>query len=212
MQSLLILGATGAVGQQLLAQALAHSDVACVVAPTRRALPAHAKLKNPIVDFEALPADAPWWQADAALCALGTTRKQAGSDAAFYRVDHDYVLAAARHAHAAGTPAFVLNSSLGADAGARGLYLRTKGEAERDVMALGFASLAIVRPSLLDAGPRAQLRTGEEFGLWLDRHLGCLVPQKWRAIRVDKVADSMLATALAATPGVRVIESGEMAG
>jgi hypothetical protein len=38
MNRLLILGATGLVGQQLLAQALADPSVAQVLAPTRRAL------------------------------------------------------------------------------------------------------------------------------------------------------------------------------
>ncbi|MCP9758502.1 NAD-dependent dehydratase [Aquitalea sp. S1-19] len=211
VQTVLILGASGAVGQQMLAQALAHPGIVRVVAPTRRALPPHPHLDNPLVDFAALPDSAPWWQADAALCALGTTRKQAGSAAAFYRVDHDYVLAAARLAYAAGTPAFVLNSSLGADEKSYGLYLKTKGETERDVRALGFASLTIVRPSLLDAGPRPQQRRAEEIGLWLNRHLACFVPKKWRAIPVDKVAAAMLAAALAAKPGVRVVESAEMA-
>ena len=212
MQTVLILGASGAVGQQLLAQALIHPGVAHVVAPTRRPLPAHPLLHNPIVDFAALPESATWWRADAVLCALGTTRKQAGSAAAFYRVDHDYVLAAARLAHAAGTPTFVLNSSLGADEKSYGWYLKTKGETERDLSALGFASLTWVRPSLLDAGTRADFRLGEEVGLWLNRYLGGLLPRAWRAVAVADVAKAMLDAALAPVPGIRVISSSEIAG
>lgn len=115
MKALVILGATGKVGQQILAQALAHPQVGQVVAPTRRPLPPNAKLLNPIVDYRTLPA-APWWRADACLCALGTSLRQAGSRPAFLEVDHDHVLAAARLTHQAGTPVFVLNSSLGASA------------------------------------------------------------------------------------------------
>ena len=55
MKRLLLLGATGLVGQQVLAQALADTGVAQVVAPTRRTLTPHPKLLNPIVDFKALP-------------------------------------------------------------------------------------------------------------------------------------------------------------
>ena len=131
--------APGLVGQQALALALADARVTRVVAPTRRPLPAHERLLNPQVDFEQLPAEAPWWRADAVLCALGTTRRQAGSAEAFRRVDHDYVLAACRLAREAGTPTCVYVSSLGADAAGGGLYLRVKGETERDLAALGFA-------------------------------------------------------------------------
>ena len=59
---LLILGATGLVGQQLLQQALQDPTVSRVTAPTRKPLPPHAKLDNPIVDFAALPEKAAWWQ------------------------------------------------------------------------------------------------------------------------------------------------------
>ncbi len=96
MKTVLILGATGQIGQALLELALQHPEISRVVAPTRRPLPPHANLDNPLVDFEALPEDAAWWKADLTLCALGTTLRQAKSKAGFYRVDHDYILAAAK--------------------------------------------------------------------------------------------------------------------
>jgi len=139
MKTILILGATGQVGHALLHLALQHPEISRVVAPTRRPLPPHAKLHNPLVDYDALPEDAAWWKADVALCALGTTLRQAKSKAGFYRVDHDYVLAAAGLAQRAGTPAFALVSSLGADASSRLFYLRTKGETEQALTTLGFA-------------------------------------------------------------------------
>jgi hypothetical protein len=51
-----------------------------------------------VADFDDLP---PLPQAQVAVCALGTTRAKAGSDAAFRAVDHDAVLAFARAAKAA---------------------------------------------------------------------------------------------------------------
>ncbi len=75
---LLLVGASGAVGREVLAAALADPRIRQVVAPTRRPLPAHPRLLNPVVDFAALPADAPWWQVDAVICTLGTTIKTAG--------------------------------------------------------------------------------------------------------------------------------------
>lgn len=209
MHRLLILGATGLVGQQVLAQALADPSVAQVVAPTRRALPPHPKLLNPIVDFKALP-QADWWAADAVVCCLGTTLKQAGSPAAFREVDHGHVLAAARLARAAGTPTFALNSSLGASAASSNLYLRTKGETEDDLAALGFASLTLVRPSLLDGGPRPDSRPGEALGLWFARLARPLIPARYRAVRTEAVARALLQAARLAEPGRSCVENAEI--
>jgi uncharacterized protein YbjT (DUF2867 family) len=209
MKRLLILGASGLVGQHVLAQALADLSVAQVVAPTRRALAPHPKLLNPIVDFKAL-LQADWWAADAVVCCLGTTLKLAGSPAAFREVDHDYVLAAARLARAAGTPTFALNSSLGASAGSGNLYLRTKGETEDDLLALGYASLTLVRPSLLDGGPRPHARPGEAVAVWLFRLARPLIPARYRAVRTEAVARALLAAVQQAQPGLSCVENAEI--
>ncbi len=210
MSTLLILGASGQVGQQCLQQALQDTRVKHVTAPTRRPLPAHKKLINPIVDYDNLDPNAAWWHADAVLCALGTTMKIAGSRQAFYRVDHDYVLLAARYAQKAGARCFVLNSSTGAKLTAGSYYLRVKAEVERDVVALGFASVSLVRPSLLEAENRPDQRRGEEIGLLLGKLLSPLLPKRLRVIHVAKVAQHMLEAGLAMRAGVQIIESNQM--
>ena len=183
-KTLLIFGATGMVGQQLLTQALTADCVSRVVAPTRRPLASHEKLENPIIDFEALPDAAPWWKADAMLCALGTTIKLAGSQQAFRHVDHELVLQTAKMAKSAGTPCFVLNSSMGADPGSGNFYLKVKGELEADVSALGFESLSLVRPSLLDAGDRPDKRPGEQLGLWFGKRLSAFIPKRYQPVSI----------------------------
>ncbi len=210
MSTILILGASGQVGQQCLQMALQDARVKHVTAPTRRPLPAHKKLINPIVDYASLDPNAAWWRADAVLCALGTTMKIAGSREAFYQVDHDYVLQAARYAQKAGARCFVLNSSTGAKLNAGSYYLRVKAEIERDVAALGFASVGLVRPSLLIAENRPDKRRGEEIGLLLGTLLSPLLPKRLRAISVAKVAKHMLDAGLAMKAGVQIIESNEM--
>jgi uncharacterized protein YbjT (DUF2867 family) len=208
---LMLVGASGLVGQQVLRQALANPAVSRLIAPTRTPLAAAARLENPVIDFEHLPLDAPWWNVDAVICTLGTTMAQAGSQAAFRRVDHDFPFAVARLARAAGATAFVLNSALGAAADSRVFYNRIKGEVEAAITALGYPSLTLVRPSLLDGGPRRDNRRGERAGLWFARIFRLLIPARYRAVTTEAVARTLLAAALAQVPGVHVIESERIA-
>ncbi|MGN0859450.1 MAG: NAD(P)H-binding protein [Stenotrophomonas sp.] len=210
-QRVLLLGATGLVGGHVLQQLLAEPRVAQVSAPTRRALAlTHARLHNPVVDFAALPADAAWWAADAVICCLGSTRKQAGSLAAFIRVDRDHVLAAAALARAAGTPCFVLNSAVGADPSSRFAYNRTKGEVEAGLRAQGWPALVLVRPGLI-GGERAQRRPAEHAAGVLLEALGPLLPRAWRINPAGNIAAAMVEAALTAAPGESVIGAAELA-
>ena len=206
MTRLLLVGATGLVGQSVLQQALADPRVTHVVAPTRRALPADPKLTNPVVNFEALPEEASWWSVDAVICALGTTIKVAGSQAAFYRVDHDLPLQVARLALRSGARSFALNSALGASADSRVFYSRTKGEIERDLRSLGYASLTLVRPGLI-GGDRAQSRPAERLAIAVTRGLEPVLPRRWRVVPAPRIAAHLLAAALDGRPGVHVLES-----
>lgn len=208
---ILLAGATGLVGGHALAQLLAVPDCSAVVAPTRRALDlVHPKLLNPVVDFDQLPAQAPWWQVDAAICALGTTMKQAGSRAAFRRVDHDYPLAIAQLLRQHGATAFALNSALGADPGSRVFYNRVKGELERELQALGFASLTLVRPGLI-GGERAQPRVAERLAGTLLHALGPLLPRRYRINPAARVAAALVDNALRPRAGCHVVGSEQMA-
>jgi uncharacterized protein YbjT (DUF2867 family) len=206
MKRLMLVGATGLVGQSVLRQALAHPRVEQVIAPTRRLLPPHAKLLNPVVDFDALPIGAGWWAVDAVICTLGTTIKKAGSQAAFRRVDHDHPLQVAQIALKNGAKAYALNSALGADATSRVFYSRTKGELERDLQTLGYSSLTFVRPGLI-GGEREEARFGEQIGVKVSQWLRPLLPARYRVVPAERIAHHLLQAALAAEPGVRVVMS-----
>lgn len=210
MSTILIAGATGLVGRIALAKALDHPRVPRVVAPTRRALPAHPGLINPIVDYEALPADADWWRVDAVICALGTTRAKAGSAEAFYRVDHDYPLTVARHARAHGARAFALVSAIAADAGSRLLYNRTKGEVEASIGALDYPSYTIVRPGLI-GGKRDEFRPMERVSDVILTVLGPVLPRQWRISPAANIAAALIEAALEARPGRHVVSAAALA-
>lgn len=205
---LLLLGASGAVGGQVLQLALADPSIARVVAPTRKALPPHARLDNPLLDFTAIAGDACWLKADALICALGTTIKQAGSQAAFAAVDRDLPVRIAALARAAGATRCALVSSLGASADGN-FYLRTKFEAEDGIRALHYPMYAIVRPSLIDAR-RAEPRTGERLGLLVARLLGPLIPRRYRPVSAERIAQALLASVLDNGPGEYIIESEQL--
>jgi len=206
---LLLVGATGMVGSHLLAQALNDPRVGAVTAPARRALPTHPKLSSPRVDFDCLPDAEDWWQADAAICTLGTTLRTAGSKAAFRRVDHDYPLAVARLTHAAGTPAYVLNSAIGADAASRFFYNRTKGELEQALTRVGFESLTFVRPGVI-GGHREEFRWGERAMVMALGLFNPLLPRGWRINPAPVIARELLEAALRPSAGVRVVRSDRM--
>ena len=209
--NILLVGATGLVGQLVLQQLLQDARVTRVVAPSRRALGlAHPKLHNPVVDFDALPEDAPWWRADAVICALGTTMAAAGSRKAFRRVDLEYPLAVARLAHQHGTPAYALNSAMGADADSRVFYNRVKGELENALAEVGFASLALVRPGLID-GERSERRRGEAIALAASRLLRSVLPLQWRPSRAPRIAGALVHAALAPQPGINVVDAAQLA-
>ena len=207
---LLLVGASGLVGRQVLEQALADPRVAAVVAPSRRALPDHPKLSSPHADYEQLDPDAPWWRADAVICTLGTTMATAGSQDAFRRVDHDYPLAVARLAHDHGIPVYVLNSATGADARSRFFYNRVKGALEDDLRQVGFQSLTLVRPGLI-GGQREEFRLGERVMVATLGVAGPLLPRRWRLNPAAIIAQALLQAALEPKPGVNIVSSAQMA-
>lgn len=206
MTTVMLVGATGLVGGAVLRQAQGDARLDRIVAPTRRELPPHPKLKNPLVDFERLPADAPWWVVDSVICTLGTTIRKAGSQEAFRRVDHDYPLAVAQLARRHGARAFVLNSATGADPSSRFFYNRVKGEVEEAIRQVGFPCLTIVRPALI-GGDRDEFRPAEFVAMRLLRLADPLLPHRYRIVPHDRLAATLLEAAITAAPGEHVVES-----
>ena len=204
-------GATGLVGRRVLPRLLQSPRVEQVVAPTRRALQmTHPRLQNPVVDFDALPEDAGWWAVDAVVCTLGTTMADAGSQAAFRRVDHDYPLRVAMLAHMHGANTYALNSAMGANARSSIFYNRVKGELEEALGALGYPSLVLVRPGLID-GERERPRTGEGMALAASRLLRPLLPVRWRPSRAERIADALVQAVLDPPPGRSIVEAERLA-
>ena len=206
MATLLLVGATGLVGQAVVQQALADDRVEKLIALTRKPLPPQPRLENPLVDFDALPAEAAWWNVDGGICTLGTTMREAGSHNAFRKVDVDYPLTVARLLHEHGAKSFAFNSSIGANPKARAFYMRVKGEVDQRLIAGGFASLTLVRPSGI-LGPRKPHRAWEERTIRVFHSLRPILPRHYRVVSADKIAHALLEAAINAPPGVHIVES-----
>jgi uncharacterized protein YbjT (DUF2867 family) len=183
----LILGATGLVGRNALAQALAQPAVTQVIAPTRKPLTKHDKLTNPVATkLEQLLPEVTSWGLDAVICATGTTIKKAGSKEAFRSVDHDLPLSFARLAHQAGTQNFALVSAIGASVDSSFFYARVKGELERDIREIGFRSLTILRPSIIE-GERDEVRHAESLVPKLSHFLAPVLPKRSMSIPLQEL-------------------------
>lgn len=211
-RNVMLAGATGLVGSRCLDRLLESGSTDNVIALVRRPLPrTHHRLLVEVVDFAKLD-ERPPPPAWAALCALGTTIKQAGSQAAFRAVDHDAVVTFARWTWRAGASAFVMVSSVGADPRSRNFYLRVKGEAEQAVAEIGFPRLIFLRPSLL-LGARTETRPGEAIARVVMPALSPLLVgslRRYRGISADVVAAAMIAAARDEERGQRIWEHDQI--
>lgn len=210
----IVFGATGAIGQRLLPLLMASSAWAKIIVVTRRPLDiASEKVAEVICDATTIDEYAHELNGDTVFCCLGTTQKIAGSKARFREVDHDYILKCAEITHAQGARHFLVVSSMGADARSLNFYSRVKGETERDLKAVGFDRLDILRPSLLTGG-RSESRPMEELGgimmtLMSPMMIGPSRP--YRPIKIAQVARAMSEIALTDDVGTKVYLSDELA-
>ena len=205
----LLAGASGLVGGHLLHLLLSDAAYARVITLARRHLDVHhPKLDQRVVDLGELDALSDLPHVDDAFCCVGTTIKKAGSQEAFRRVDHDYVLGFARAGQRAGAGQFLLVSALGADPASRIFYSRVKGEIEQAVRQLPFAGIQILRPSFL-MGERTEVRLAERIGVPIARALAPLLfgpLRRYRPIDAADVARAMVQIAKEAPRGPNVFE------
>lgn len=160
----LVIGATGLVGTELVAQLLLNDQFKEVKIFSRRtANNNHPKLKEYLIDFN----DVRQWrnlvQGDVLFSALGTTLKQAGSKGAQFKIDYTYQYQFAKAAFENGVKQYVLVSAAYASPRSKIFYSKMKGILEKDVQKLLFDQITILRPGML-TGNRKEKRFGEKLG------------------------------------------------
>jgi len=207
MSDALLVGATGMVGGAVIANADALRLTILARRETAGLLPQHKLLvAQPEQWGEIIAAERP----AIFISCLGTTIRQAGSQAAFRAVDHDLVLAAARAAKEGGAQQAIVVSSVGASAKAGNFYLRTKGETEDGLRALGFERLDFLRPGLLTGERQGPARVGEGIAMLAAPLTNALLHgslRRYRSIPGETVARAIVALAGGSDSGVHIHEN-----
>src|SRR5450631_3294156 len=159
MKSAVVFGSSGFVGSHLLSELLNSSDYEQVIAVARKSLNVtRPKLRTVIADYNSLTSVKSEIAADEVFIALGTTKANSPKQAEYYQVDHDYPVLAARIAKERGAKSVFLVTAVGANPHSKFFYVRTKGETERDVIALDFEHTHIFHPSMI-LGNRKEKRS-----------------------------------------------------
>jgi len=212
---ILLAGATGLVGGEVLRKALVDPRVERIVVLVRRPL----GLSDPkLVEWVSREGDLleglERERVDAVICCLGTTIRAVGGDRSkFIHVDKDLVLGLGRWSRDQGVGCFAVVSAMGADARSRIFYNRVKGEMEAGLRSIGLPRLAIFRPSILKGG-RKEFRLGEWIGIGVMSAVAPLMRGSfadYRPMASDILARAMLNVSLGEVPtGVRVLRYHEI--
>lgn len=205
-----LVGATGLIGMSLIRLAVNRPDIRIIGISRREvALPPGARMEVLVADPDSWGDAIAAANADALVCALGTTWAKAGKDeAAFRAVDQDLVLACGRAAKAAGVRQMIAVSSVGADPMAKNFYLKVKGETEQALGKLGLTRLDVLRPGLL-RGLREESRPAERLGMIASPLADLLMNggyRKYRSIRSETVAQAIVGLTREAMAGRFVFE------
>jgi uncharacterized protein YbjT (DUF2867 family) len=195
-KSVLLIGATGLVGNITLRKLLQNDAITEVRIITRRATGlVNGKLKELVIDFEKLHDFKAFMQCDVFISCLGSTMKKAGSKKAFEHFDYYYPLELAKTCKEQGTQKMVLLSSMGADKGSLFFYNKIKGRLEEECENIGFDSLVIIQPSLI-LGDRKEKRAGERITKSIMTMAAPLLPSNYKPVSAETVSNTIVSSCL----------------
>lgn len=208
----LIAGATGLIGSELAQLLQASSYYQKIYLLVRREVATEdKKIETLVLDYDEFKAeDLPRIQD--VYCCLGTTMKNAGSKAAFRKVDYHYPLKLAELCRKNGAEQYMLVSSMGANKDSRFFYNQVKGETEEALAGVGYPALHIFRPSIL-LGDRKEKRVGEKIAQKVMQAVSPLLVAKlrnYRPIYGKTVAEAMLVAAQQKRQGPHLFESAQI--
>lgn len=149
----IIIGATGAVGKEILKEILEndfYNKVYILGRESIRKLPEGEILTKIVVDFENLNFDTRILEDADVFSSLGTTIKIAGSKENQRKIDVDYTVNFAKLCEGK-VRSFNVVSAIGANSNSKNFYNSLKGELEDKLKKMNLGVLRIFQPSLLIA-------------------------------------------------------------
>ncbi|MEZ5040822.1 MAG: NAD(P)H-binding protein [Saprospiraceae bacterium] len=207
--SVVMLGATGAVGEQTVKKLLTIPAIEHLSLLGRRPLSDLPDPKSIVHQHQIDIFDTSTYQHllpghHIAICTLGVGQPSKTSKADFIKIDKLAVLDFATACKKAGIRHFELLASVGINANSSSFYLRTKGELVEELTALQFERLSIFQPSMiLTPNNRYGLLQGLTLFIWPLLHpllLGSL--RQYRGIPVDVLGKAMAINILGNKTGV----------
>lgn len=189
----LVIGATGATGQELVNLLLKDSNYKMVSIFVRRKVDIeHEKLNVHVIDFSKLNEYKDLVKGDILFSALGSTKKDAGSKENQYLVDYTYQYEFAKIASDNGVKTYSLVSSLGANEKSFLFYPKIKGKLEESVKQLDFKIIQIFRPPSLIRQSEL-MRLGEKVSVKLFQKLNSFgVLKSLKPLSVSDLAMKMI--------------------
>lgn len=159
-----IIGATGAVGKEILKEILSGEYYERIYVLGRNSisrLPEDGKLTKIVIDFENMRFDTSILDNADVFASLGTTIKIAGSKENQRKIDVDYTVNFAKLCEGK-VKSFNVVSAIGANSKSKNFYNSLKGELEDKLKEMNLGILRIFQPSLL-ISKRADERFLEEL-------------------------------------------------
>jgi uncharacterized protein YbjT (DUF2867 family) len=215
---MVLIGATGAVGGNVLATLLGLPSVAAITTLGRRpaavaATPPPGRLAQHTVDM----ANPESYQRHLAghtdaICTLGVGEPSKMKREEVWTIEVDYVAGFAEACRRAGVERFSLMTSVGTDIKSKIYFLRMKGEVEARVSAQGFRRVSLFRPSMI-LTPENRYGLSQALTLAIWPHIHFLLPgplRQYRGIRVEDLGRAIALDAARDEPstGIHIYEWG----
>jgi len=167
----IVIGATGATGQEIVSQLLVDDSFDSVSIFVRKDPNiTHNKLKTYVIDFSKIENYKDLIKGDVLFSCLGTTLRVAGSKDKQYLVDYTYQYEFAKIASDNGVSDYSLVSSIVANEKSPFFYPKIKGELEMAIKRFPFKTIQIFQPPTL-IRQQELIRTGEKIGIKIFRWL-----------------------------------------
>jgi uncharacterized protein YbjT (DUF2867 family) len=212
-KSIIIIGASGLIGNEVLKLALENNEIEHITILVRNSLHLnHPKLIEVITDFKNLKDLETKIKCDALIFCLGTTRKKTPNPQEYKNIDFGLTINIAQLAQKQNVQQIHLISAIGADPKSKIFYNKLKGETEQALIKMDFPQTIIYRPSLL-IGKRSEFRLGEliaqklapVFDVFL---IGSL--KKYHSISSNTIAKAVLNRILSEGEKTEIMEYNEI--